>query len=148
MECPLCKGEIAEGALVCKHCKSKIIKCPNCLEFTDGNKDLCQVCGSVINKTLPQESLDEAKILLMKKKKSFVLALLLNFLWAGWGIYYCEAEEGKWIAGANIVAFIISIFTAGIPCLILFVYASIICYKHIEIYNTQLEIDIAKKSIH
>jgi hypothetical protein len=98
MECPLCKGEIAEGAKVCKHCKARIIKCPNCLEYTDGNKSKCQVCDSTIDiiispaehsETIPVMDREEAKINYLKKKKSFGISLLLNLLWAGWGIYYC-----------------------------------------------------------
>jgi hypothetical protein len=138
---------------VCKHCKAKIIKCPNCLEFTDGNKSKCQVCDSVLDKNDSKEKNNnpsienaKAKIYLMKNKKSFGIALLLNFLWAGWGIFYCDAEEGRWIAAANILAFIFSWFTAGIPSLILFIYSSIICYKQIEIYNAELEIELTQRA--
>lgn len=103
MDCPLCKGEIAEGAKVCKQCKVRITRCPNCLEYTDGNKSKCQICDSVLElvssqldpiKITPTLNKDEAKIYLLKKQKSFGVALLLNFLWAGWGIFYCEAKEG------------------------------------------------------
>jgi rRNA maturation protein Nop10 len=153
MECPLCKGEIAEAAKVCKHCKARIIKCPNCLEYTDGNKEKCQVCDSILDSNTPKEKSNnpvinnaEAKIFLMKKKKSFGIALLLNFLWAGWGVFYCESEEGRWIAGVNIVAVIISFFTAFIPTFILFVYSSIICYKQVEIYNAELELNLNKRT--
>jgi len=155
MQCPLCKGEIADGAKVCKHCKAKIIKCPNCLEFTDGNKAQCQICDSALDVNTPKSELeeaapiidkDEAKIYFMKKKKSFGVSLLLNFLWAGWGVYYCESKEGRWIAFVNIIGFILSWFTAAVPSLILFIYASMICYKQIEIYNAELELEINKKS--
>jgi hypothetical protein len=151
MECPLCKGEIAEGAKVCKHCKARIIKCPNCLEYTDGNKDKCQVCDSTIDISSFQAEHSEttsimdkeaAKINYLKKKKSFGISLILNLLWAGWGIYYCEAKEGRWIAGVNIIAFIMSFFTAWVPCLILFIYATIICYKQVEVYNAELELSL------
>ncbi|MCE1187617.1 MAG: hypothetical protein LWX56_00630 [Ignavibacteria bacterium] len=154
MECPLCKGEIADGAKVCKHCKAKIIKCPNCLEYTDGHKEKCQVCDSLLDadtqsakQTKSPNALqrEEAEILIMKNKKSFGVSLFLNFLWAGWGVHYCKAENGRWIVFVNIVAFILSWFTAAVPSLLLFIYASFICYRQVEVYNAQLELETKKR---
>jgi hypothetical protein len=75
----------------------------------------------------------------MQLKKSLAMAIFLNVLWAGWGIYYCKAKEGRWIAEVNIIAFIVSFFTLFAPSLILCIWASIICSNHIDAYNLELQ---------
>ncbi len=67
------------------------------------------------------------------------MALFLNFLWAGWGVYYTKAPKGRWIVFVNIIAFILDAFTYLMPTLILFIWSTIICYQQVEIYNIELK---------
>ena len=149
-KCPACQEEIIEGAKICKHCKSQIVQRPHCLENTLGTDPKCVVCGSAIDivahangardsadSTSEWESTSPNTIFL-KEKKSFGMAVFLNLLWAGWGVYYAKATKGRWIAWVNIVAFILSFASAAIPSLILFVWSTIICSKHVEIFNAEL----------
>ncbi len=47
--CPVCNKEIKEAANVCKHCKSGLIKCDSCDEWTGINTDKCMICESELS---------------------------------------------------------------------------------------------------
>lgn len=132
---------------VCKHCKARIVKCPQCLEYTDGNNIKCEICGSSLNiadlsPALAAQREEDTKYY----RKSFGMALFLNWVWPGWGVYNCGAEKGRTIAVWMIWAFVFFIITAfivpiisWIPAIILEIQADIICWHYIKEYNTKLE---------
>ena len=129
--------------------------CPSCGNKIESDESkFCGNCGGRLNTTAeisspstfnnssisskPSNDVSD-QITYMQMKKSIGIAILLNILWAGWGIYYCRAQNGRWIAGINIIAFVLSFVTFAMPCLVLCIWASIICNKHIEIYNLELQ---------
>ena len=124
--------------------------CPSCGNKIESDESkFCINCGYplnvTINKSTPStissnpsnEAFDQITYLQMKR--SIGMAVFLNILWAGWGVYYCRSQRGRWIAGVNILAFLLSFVTYGMPCLILCIWASMICKEHIEIYNLELQ---------
>jgi DNA-directed RNA polymerase subunit M/transcription elongation factor TFIIS len=74
----------------------------------------------------------------MQMKKSVLIAMLLNLLWAGWGIYYAKCPKGRSIVKWNVLAFLSIPILFGTPCFILFIWSSIICYEHIQLFNFEL----------
>ncbi len=132
VKCPFCSEEIPDGSTICSYCKS--------------NLDHSQTSQSSVVQPVTQVQStkgDDAalNIRYMQMKKSFLLALFLNFLWAGSGVYYAKCPKGRFIVWVNIFAFILTISTfgvLGILCLCLFIWSSVICYDYIQIYNYEL----------
>ena len=136
-----------------EHSNIRMVKCPYCAEEIQDGSTLCRYCKSNLDSSIPsQPSVTQPvtqvqstrgddmafNIRYMQMKKSVGIALLLNFLWAGSGIYYAKCPEGRFIVWLNFGAFILSFVTFGIPCLALFIWSSIICHNYIQIYNYEL----------
>lgn len=58
--CPVCKEGIKEAAKVCKHCKSKLIKCDSCDEWTGITTDKCMICESELSVPKTKTKKDKA----------------------------------------------------------------------------------------
>jgi len=136
-----------------EHSNIRMVKCPYCSEEIPDGSTICSYCKSNLDSSLPSQSSvtqpvtqvqstkgDDAalNIRYMQMKKSFLLALFLNFLWAGSGIYYAKCPKGRFIVWVNIFAFIIGFLTYFILCFCLFIWSSVICYDYIQIYNYEL----------
>jgi len=160
MKCPLCEKDIKDGALVCKHCKSKLMECPFCKEITDGNQAKCKWCDSEISIQPPSSSSNstptsniriltlEQEMAFKQRKKSILVSILWNLFWPGAGLVFAEKFTAGIITMIVSGFFYIIAFTADPSVSVVIVLAllisSIISYRTIDIQNQQLRIDISK----
>ncbi len=58
--CPVCKEVIKEAAKICKHCKSKLVKCDSCDEWTGTSTNKCMICESELSVPKAKSTKDKA----------------------------------------------------------------------------------------
>lgn len=119
--------------------------CSKCGSKNAEGSKYCSECGNILNSLsttpLPHTSSSfEQRILYAQHRKRVWVAIILNVLWAGAGCFYAKAPRAGLIVGLTFVGWLLTLAVPGFGVIVfgLFLWASVLSARHIEIHNAQL----------